>query len=533
MPKQRTGSELHWHHDHWDFRLSLRSKPRRRPVIHTDCTDRNDAEKFRVEMVRRSLDGTLPVLADLLAGKTKTIVASASDLVQAGLTVGQYADGWLSSSEIRKLESWESVESLMRVHLLPTLVTVGGAKVALRDVPIRSVERPHMKELVFHLDEMARRGVGPNGRSFKAKTACNVWSVATSMFADAEDSKDPRLQCIAESPCVRVRGPDLAGKKNKVYLYPAEFLLLVNCAAIHASGARFTHSQCTCLRASASCDRFALPTWTSIADSFVFIARSSVRRAVRQVKIKLPKNRRARWVPFEKAVVPLLRALVEARPTGPLLRLKELASGKHLAAIAREHLVLAGIPTTWLDELLAHDDTRERMRFHDWRATGITWLAYRGVPPLHIMQRSGHQSYDVLMEYVREAENLRNTSFGEPFPPLPDALVIGLREDLGLPTSAECAPVSAPAASSAPLNAPTPTSAPTFLSAISLSGWAIQSGWATELPMIGQTFGHKNSQLLGTFVEAPGIEPRDTSVRRVVKRREDDASRDERRREAT
>jgi hypothetical protein len=43
--------------------------------------------------------------------------------------------------------------------------------------------------------------------------------------------------------------------------------------------------------------------------------------------------------------------------------------------------------------------------------------------------RSGHQSYDVLMEYVREAENLRNTTFGEPFPPLPEALLAGLREE--------------------------------------------------------------------------------------------------------
>ena len=61
--------------------------------------------------------------------------------------------------------------------------------------------------------------------------------------------------------------------------------------------------------------------------------------------------------------------------------------------------------------------------------------------------------------------------------------------------------------------------------------------WVFDIPVIGQTFGHKNSQLLGTFVEAPGIEPRDTCVPIVAKRREHDVDRatqdDARRREVS
>jgi len=462
-------------------------------------------------MVRRSLDGTLPGLADLLAGKARTITSNASELAKAGLTVGQYADGWLSSSEVRKLESWESVESLVRVHLLPAPVTLGGAKVALRDVPIKLVDRHQMKELVFHLDEMARRGIGPNGRSFQAKTACNVWSVATSMFGDAEDSKDPRLQCIIENPCVKVRGPDPPGKKNKVYLYPAEFLLLMNCAAIPFEWRAF-HALAVYLFARVGELRPLTATDIDLDRGLARLHRAQQRGTrAKAGKIKLPKNRRARWVPLEKPIMPLLRALVEARPTGPLLRLKELASGKHLAALAREHLVLAGIDQNRLDELLAHDATRQRLRFHDWRATGITWLAYRGVPALHIMQRSGHQSYEVLMEYVREAENLRNTNFGEPFPSLPDALFTGLREELGLPKVRAVgtlenqmeAPISSVPISFTRTMPPMTfeTAAPMMFGALATSPWVLDPF------AIGQTFGHNFLQLPEIIVEAPGIEP--------------------------
>jgi hypothetical protein len=60
----------------------------------------------------------------------------------------------------------------MALRSIPCPRSFGSAKVALRDVPIKLVERHQMKELVFHLDEMARPEIGPNGRSFKAKTAC-------------------------------------------------------------------------------------------------------------------------------------------------------------------------------------------------------------------------------------------------------------------------------------------------------------------------------------------------------------------------
>ncbi len=63
------------------------------------------------------------------------------------------------------------------------------------------------------------------------------------------------------------------------------------------------------------------------------------------------------------------------------------------------------------------------MTFYDLRATGITWMALRGDNPLAIKQRAGHRRFETTEGYIREAENLRAASPGEPFPELPEALL--------------------------------------------------------------------------------------------------------------
>src|SRR5262249_54366134 len=80
--------------------------------------------------------------------------------------------------------------------------------------------------------------------------------------------------------------------------------------------------------------------------------------------------------------------------------------------------------------------TRKRMTFHDLRATGITWAAIRGDDTLKIMARAGHETYGTMLLYVREAEIVRE-GFGQPFPPLPEALWGGLS---GPPKSPPTAP---------------------------------------------------------------------------------------------
>jgi hypothetical protein len=69
-------------------------------------------------------------------------------------------------------------------------------------------------------------------------------------------------------------------------------------------------------------------------------------------------------------------------------------------------------------ELYSTDATRQAIRFHDLRATGITWMAVRGDAPQVIQSRAVHTDYTTTLGYIREAETLA-AGFGEVFPALP------------------------------------------------------------------------------------------------------------------
>ncbi len=62
------------------------------------------------------------------------------------------------------------------------------------------------------------------------------------------------------------------------------------------------------------------------------------------------------------------------------------------------------------------------MRFHDLRATGISWMAVRGDNALKIQRRAGHKDLVTTQGYIRTAEDNR-AGFGDVFPKLPAALL--------------------------------------------------------------------------------------------------------------
>jgi hypothetical protein len=129
------------------------------------------------------------------------------------------------------------------------------------------------------------------------------------------------------------------------------------------------------------------------------------------------KSDRARRVPIEPALLPLLQALqIEAKATGAVFRMPSVGvlSGK-----LKLYLRRAGVDR---GDLFVTDATRKAMTFHDLRATGITWCAVRGDEPLKIMQRAGHADFETTRIYLREAENLA-ANFGQVFPPLPAELL--------------------------------------------------------------------------------------------------------------
>src|SRR5260221_12286518 len=93
-----------------------------------------------------------------------------------------------------------------------------------------------------------------------------------------------------------------------------------------------------------------------------------------------------------------------------------------LARKLRAQMRIAGIER---EELYRTTPTRKQMTWHDLRATGVAWATMRGDDVAKIMQRPGHKDFEVMRRYMREAENLRDADFGEPFPPLPPELYGG------------------------------------------------------------------------------------------------------------
>jgi hypothetical protein len=63
------------------------------------------------------------------------------------------------------------------------------------------------------------------------------------------------------------------------------------------------------------------------------------------------------------------------------------------------------------------------MRFHDLRATGITYLALRGDSDHQVRDRAGHTDFKTTLEYIRRGQHAFGVRMGDPFAPLPVALL--------------------------------------------------------------------------------------------------------------
>jgi integrase len=104
-------------------------------------------------------------------------------------------------------------------------------------------------------------------------------------------------------------------------------------------------------------------------------------------QVKATKGKRARRVPIEPTLLPLLEAMWdESAGEG---RVVDMPPDDEQSSRLREYLRRAGVGR---EELYANDETRKNITFHDLRATGITWLAIGGLDPLKIKASAGHRT---------------------------------------------------------------------------------------------------------------------------------------------
>lgn len=387
MPRPRTGS-VYRHGDHFDIQITLpdgsRSKPMCQPPAMSEARARDKAQR----LTDHAKEG------GAAAAPKRTRKGSAAP---AGETLAAWSERWCDAREERGLTSVKDDRGRLRKWVLPHL----GPR------PMVEIKRLDLEHLVEELDAVVRAEL------LSWRTARNVWAVVSKMFDDACRSKVLALRVLTENPCAGIRGPDEGVRKSKSYVYPNEFARLVACSRVPIRWRRlFAVAIYTYTRAG---ELEALEKEDVDLDAMLIHVHRAIDRS-EEGEAKETKTNNPRRIPIEAPLVPLLRLLLAETPGR---RLVDMPPACDLSPRLRQYLEWAGITRA---ELLAGDKTRKAITFHDLRATGITWMAIRGDEPIKIMRRAGHENMTTTMGYVREAENLV-TPIGEPFPPLPDAVV--------------------------------------------------------------------------------------------------------------
>lgn len=288
-------------------------------------------------------------------------------------------------------------------------------------VPMVEVTADHLRKVVGHLeDAVAADRIAP-------KTAANVWGDVTKGFADACELNEESLRVRHDNPCDRVRGPAKGDDRQKPFLRPDELLALFSCtsgprAAGEPVGIPRARRRLYAVAAYTGCRIGELRALTAGDVDFQAMQITVTKQASRLGDVKgRTKTGRARVIPIEPALAPLLAQLVHENPTGPLLGIRN----EDHARLLREDLVAAGCKR---EALFADDDMRAPMTFHNLRDTCLTHMCVRRDPPKEIQWRAGHTTADTTERYIAQAQFAAGRSFGTPFPPLPkEALGVSVR----------------------------------------------------------------------------------------------------------
>ena len=267
----------------------------------------------------------------------------------------------------------------------------------------RDWTKDDLRNLSQALDQKTRAG------SIAHKTAGNIWGTATRMCDDAAEHKDGAIRCREDNPALGVRGPDRGAEKSKEFLYPTEFLQIIHSEAIPTIWKRaISLGIYTFLRAG----ELRVLRWEDVDLDHLVI---HIHRAHDRVtgEAKSTKANMARTLPIHPEILPMLREMhAESGGKGLVI---ELPSETNMSTMMRRFLKRAGLTRA---ALFTREATRRPIRFHDLRATGLTWLAVQGSKPLEIQELAGHSDFSTTKRYLRIARAVGGPSFGTPFPPL-------------------------------------------------------------------------------------------------------------------
>jgi integrase len=384
--------------------------PRTRTGSAIPFTDERGRARFKVGITRpdgsRTFKRLPPGTSEAKAGETAkswNAKAAKDPTLEApapgGESFADWSTRWIQYRRDRGYAAVRDDESRLRTHLLPRLGPRQMAAITRRD----------LEELVQELDRKVQAS------EISWKTAVNVWAVVTRAFKDACRSKRLALRVRDDNPSADIEGPDRGADRSKTFVYPSEFSQFVACKQIPLAWRRLV---ALAVYLGVRAGELEVLEWDDfdLQHSKVNVHRAMDRDSngddTKSVKDKDPR-------PFgiEPELLPLLRAMhAEAKGRG---RVVQMPRARDLAETLRDYLKLAGVTRA---ELFTSDATRINLRFHDLRASTVTWMAIRGDGAERIWQRVGHEDWATMRKYLRTAEALA-TGFGTVFPRLPAALL--------------------------------------------------------------------------------------------------------------
>jgi integrase len=309
-------------------------------------------------------------------------------------------DAWFDAWEKSRIARGLASTADNRRHYL------GFIRPAVDGKHVRDWSTDDVRAIVALLDEKICEG------DISPKYASNVWGTATKMCTDAVKSKLAELRVRADNPSKDVASPESGEQRAKQFLFPSEFLSLLECEEIPLRWRRAI-AVAVYLYPRAGEQRALRWADVDLDHGLVHIHQAFERRSR---TLGSTKSGRSRRFVIEPVLLPLLRTMhQEAGGEGDVAPIPN-----RMASRLREWLKKAKITR---EELLDEKSTTTRsLSWHDLRATGLTWAAVRGDDPLKIMSRAGHSDFQTTQIYIRIAEALRE-GFGDVIPAIPLSLL--------------------------------------------------------------------------------------------------------------
>ncbi|MGD0678195.1 MAG: site-specific integrase, partial [Polyangiaceae bacterium] len=283
---------------------------------------------------------------------------------------------------------------------------------------IATIPRRRIEEVVQSLDRAVQLG------QLRWKTAINVWGVLSKMMKDASRSKVIELRVREDNPAREVQGPDRGVERAGPYLFPSDFLALMDCDRVPARWKRLI-MLATYLYVRVG--ELEALEWDAVDFEHGYVLIHQSAHADTGV-VKPTKTKDVRKVPIEPNLRPLLECMRDqASSEGRVIA--AFPPRESLAKRLRKYLSWAGVTRA---ELFAEDETRRTITFHDLRHTGITWRAVRGDEPLKVQRAAGHDDLATTQRYINEAQTFEGVLFGQPFPPVAISALVGFGLSFGV-----------------------------------------------------------------------------------------------------